>query len=262
MLRIGLIMLSVSVPLFAFLRTASAADPWQDAYQAKTYRDAAGQALPYRLLRPEKVEPGKSYPLVLFMHGAGERGTDNALQLVYFAAEFVKPENRQKYPCFVVSPQCPAEYRWVEVDWGLPSHAMPEKPSVPLKLALELVEQLAAELPVDKGRIYVTGLSMGGFGAWDAVQRRPQFFAAAVPICGGGDTAQAPKLKDLPIWAFHGDKDTTVSPRRTTTMIEAIRQAGGTTKMTIYPGVDHDCWTRTYADPDVLAWLFAQKKPG
>lgn len=261
MLRIHLILLPLVMGLLAYLQTASAADSWQAAYEAKTYHGADKQALPYRLLKPENAEPGKTYPLVLFLHGAGERGTDNNKQIVYFAREFTKPENRQKYPCFVLCPQCPAECRWVEVDWNLPSHTMPEKPSEPLNLAFELVDKLAAELPVDKSRIYVTGLSMGGYGTWDAIQRRPEFFAAAIPICGGGDAAEAPKLKNLPIWAFHGDKDTSVKPSRTTDMIEAIRKAGGTPKMTIYPGVNHNSWDATYANPEVWAWLFAQKKP-
>ena len=137
---------------------------------------------------------------------------------------------------------------------------MPEAPSVPLMLTFELIDKLAAKLPVDKRRLYITGLSMGGFGTWDAIARRPRYFAAAMPICGGGDTAQAAKLKSLPLWAFHGDHDGTVLPRRTTDMIAAIRQAGGRPKMTLYPGVNHDSWSRTYADPAVLDWLFAQKR--
>jgi predicted peptidase len=262
MLRICFVMLSLSMSLISALQTALAADSPQDAYEAKAYQGADGQTLPYRVLTPEKIEPGKTYPLVLFLHGAGERGTDNASQIIhYFAAELLKPEHRREYPCFVVCPQCPTERRWVEVDWALPSHAMPEKPSLPLGLALELVDKLAGELPVDKGRIYVTGLSMGGFGTWDAIQRRPAFFAAAIPICGGGDTAEASKLKNVPIWAFHGDKDRSVMPSRTERMIEAIWQAGGKPKMTIYPGVEHNSWTATYADPEVWACLFAQKRP-
>lgn len=216
--------------------------------------------MPYRLLKPEQIEPGQDYPLVLFLHGAGERGTDNALQLVHGAGAFATPESRRNHPCFVVCPQCPLDRRWVEVDWGLPSHTMPKTASVPLTLVFELVDKLAAELPVDKQRLYITGLSMGGFGTWDAIARRPQYFAAAIPICGGGDTAQAPKLVGLPLWAFHGDQDPVVKPRRTADMIAAIRKAGGTPKMTMYRGVQHDAWSRTYADPAVLEWLFAQKK--
>jgi predicted peptidase len=116
-------------------------------------------------------------------------------------------------------------------------------------------------LPVDKGRIYVAGISMGGYGAWDAIQRRAELFAAAIPVCGGGDEAEAPKLKNVPIWAFHGDQDQVVLTIRTTRMIEAIAKAGGTPKMTIYPGVGHDAWSATFSNPEVLDWLFAQTMP-
>lgn len=260
MLRITLTLLPLGLIGFAFLQTALAADSWQDLFEAKTYVDADGQSLPYRLLKPETIEPGKKYPLVLLLHGAGERGADNVAQLVHGAGEFAKPENRQKYPCFVVVPQCPTDCKWVNVDWELPSHTMPEKIGEPLRLAIELFEKLAAELPVDRGRLYITGLSMGGFGTWDAIQRRPDYFTAAMPVCGGGDTAEASKLKDLPLWAFHGDADSVVMPLRTKAMIEAIGKAGGTPKMTIYPQVGHDSWVRAYSDPASLEWLFAQKK--
>jgi predicted peptidase len=255
-----LALLSLSVPLLACIQTEGADAPWQNSFEVKKYANSKGESLPYRLLKPEMIESGKRYPLVLFLHGAGERGVDNAAQLVHGAGQFATPENRRKYPCFVVAPQCPADRRWVEVDWALPSHTMPKTISTPLGLALELVERLAAELPVDKSRLYITGLSMGGFGTWDTIQRRPDFFAAAIPVCGGGDTAEAPKLKDLPIWAFHGDKDSVVQPRRTSDMVAAIRRAGGSPKMTTYPNMDHASWVPTYANPDVLAWLFAQKR--
>ena len=147
---------------------------------------------------------------MLFLHGAGERGTDNALQLVHGPA--ISPRRRIGGSTRVLSwrRSVRCDRRWVEVDWALPSHTHAREPSVPLRLALELVDKLAAELPVDKGRLYITGLSMGGFGTWDAIQRRPDTSPPPCPICGGGDAAQAPKLKNLPIWAFHGDEDSVV----------------------------------------------------
>ncbi len=256
--RLASIAVTLSIAVVT-LRDGCAAPPTADAFEAQTYQ-AAGAAIPYRLLRPEKIEPGKRYPLVLFLHGAGERGTDNAKQLIHGTGEFAKPENRQKYSCFLVAPQCPAGRRWAELDWSRPAKAGPEPPPEPLQLALDLVDKLVADLPVDRSRIYVTGLSMGGFGTWAAIARRPEFFAAAIPICGGGDPATAPKLKNLPIWAFHGDNDHTVPSQRTTAMIDAIRKAGGTPKLTLYPGVGHDSWTRTYSDPAVLAWFFSQRR--
>ena len=239
---------------------APAADSWQQLYEVKTYQNAKGKTLPYRLLKPQKIEPGKRYPLLLFLHGLGERGADNARQLKHGAGEFAKAENRRKYPCFVVAPQCPADKRWVRGKLKSPEYVMSATPSEPMALALESIEKLAADLPVDQRRIYVTGLSMGGFGTWDVIERRPDFFAAAIPICGRGDPAHAAKLKNLPLWAFHGEQDPLVPVGRTKVMIEAIRKAGGTPKMTIYPGVGHDSWTATYANPEVLAWLFEQKK--
>ncbi len=235
-----------------------------DAYEALVYKNAANETLPYRLLKPTNIDKNKNkkYPMVLFLHGIGERGDDNVKQLAHGAGEFARPENREKYPCFVVAPQCPAKSGWVKIktapnQWGIP---LPKEPTAPLKLVLELVDALAAELPIDANRVYITGLSMGGFGTWDATSRRPDLFAAAVPICGGGDPAQAPKLKTLSIWAFHGVKDPLVPPSRTTTMIEAIRAAGGRPKITLYADAQHDSWTRTYADPEVMAWLFAQRR--
>jgi predicted peptidase len=243
------------VSLFALQRTAQA-DYWLKYYEAKTYESAHGRTLPYRLLKPDQIESGKSYPLVLFLHGAGERGSDNAQQLSNAARQFARPINRRKYPCFVLAPQCPSGKSWSV--WS--KHAMLGEPTVPMKLALELLDRLVAELPVDKNRIYVTGLSMGGHGTWDVIARRPGYFAAAMPICGGGDPAQAAKMTKLPIWAFHGDRDDRVPYQRTVEMIEAIRQAGGEPKMTIFRGVDHDCWGLAYGNPAVLDWLFAQKK--
>jgi len=123
-----------------------------------------------------------------------------------------------------------------------------------------LIEALCKEYPIDKGRIYLTGLSMGGYGTWDLISRRPELFAAAIPVCGGGDPAQAEKLAKLPIWAFHGDADPLVPVERPRDMIAAIKKAGGEPKYTEYKGVGHDAWTPTYRDSKVLDWLFEQKK--
>ncbi|MEN6365413.1 MAG: prolyl oligopeptidase family serine peptidase [Thermoguttaceae bacterium] len=240
---------------------ARSADEGPSAYAAKTFTDAQGRTLPYRLLSPERIEPGKTYPLVLFLHGAGERGEDNTAQLRHVAKTFAQPDVRRRHPCFVLAPQCPKNRCWVEVDWTLTRHTMPAEPSVPLTLALELFDQTVEALPIDRSRLYVVGISMGGYGTWDVVQRRPDVFAAALPVCGGGDVALAPRLQKLPIWAFHGDADRTVPPVRTTAMIGAIRTAGGHPNMTIYHGVGHDCWTRTFANPAVLDWLFDKQRP-
>lgn len=241
------------------MSTAFAADP-KDAYEAKTFTAADGFKLPYRIMAPAKIEPGKKYPLVIFLHGAGERGTDNAVQLVHGMSDFASAENREKYPAFVVAPQCPQELQWVAVPWAADSHKMPEKPTAALAATLDLVTSLEKELPVDSHRLYITGLSMGGYGTWDAIQRQPKRFAAAAPICGGGDPAYSKEIKDIPVWAFHGDKDDVVKAARSTQMIDALKAVGGKPKYTLYPGVGHNSWSATYANPEFYAWLFAQKK--
>ncbi len=249
------------IGVLAVVPFARAADAWEDAYEKKNYEDVDGRRLPYRLLKPEKVEPGKKYPLVLFLHGKGERGSDNEKQLAHGLCEFARPENRRKHPCFVIAPQCPPDDRWVLTEHRERLHRMAEKPTDAIRLVLELFDRSVEEMPVDKSRIYVTGLSMGGFATWDIICRRPNFFAAAMPICGGGDATQASKLIGLPIWAFHGGSDSVVPPLCTSDMVEAIQCAGGSPKMTIYSGVGHDSWTQTYADPKALDWLFSQRKP-
>jgi predicted peptidase len=236
---------------------AMAADP-KDVFEARVYTDANGGKLPYRILKPVDYDANKKYPLVIFLHGAGERGTDNLVQLKHGMADFANDENRKKYPAFVIAPQCPAERKWVEVNWSDPKHDMPSEPSVPMKQTFEVIEGLKKEFSLDDKRFYMTGLSMGGFGTWDALQRKPDYFAAGIPICGGGDVKQAGKLKSIPLWCFHGDQDNAVKVARSREMIAAIKEAGGMPKYTEYPNVGHDSWSATYRNPEVHAWLFEQ----
>lgn len=217
-----------------------------------------GHKLPYRLLKPAMVDEGKKYPLVIFLHGAGERGTDNEKQLIHGVPQFVA--NREKYPCFLVAPQCPDGKKWVEVDWSADSHTQPKEPGEVGKLTLALIDKSIKELPVDPKRVYLTGLSMGGYGTWDILARRPDLFAAAAPVCGGADEATAAKIKDIPIWVFHGAKDTAVKPARSRNMVAALEKAGGKPKYTEYPDVGHNSWDLAYRDPEFFKWLFAQRK--
>lgn len=202
----------------------------------------------------------KKYPIIVFLHGSGERGSDNELQLTYIDSVFANEKIQKDNPCFVLAPQCPAEKRWVEVDWNLDSHIMPEKPSVPLNLTYLLIDSLLKILPVDKNRIYITGLSMGGYGTWDLISRYPDKFAAAIPICGGGDENMATKIAEIPIWCFHGGKDKVVKTIRSQNMINAIKNAGGNPKYTEYPDLGHLCWNRAYSTGELYIWLFSQSK--
>jgi len=249
----------ISTAILLQAASGSMAADFHDLYQPREFH--AGDAkLLYRIMPPGEVESGKTYPLVVFFHGAGERGDDNTKQLVHGMADFASEANRRQYPCYVVAPQCPNNQQWVDTPWTLDAHAMPEKPTPAMRLSLELIDSLRKELPVDPARIYVTGLSMGGFGAWDAIQRRPNLFAAAAPVCGGGDAALAKSIASIPLWAFHGADDTVVKPRRSRDMIAALKTAGGSPRYTEYAGVGHNSWVATYRDPEFYAWLFQQRK--
>ncbi len=181
----------------------------------------------------------KRWPLVLFLHGAGERGSDIELIKKHGLPKLI--EAGKDFPFVVISPQCPPG-EW----WNI--------------LALEgLIEQTARELRIDRDRIYLTGLSMGGFGTWALAVRRPERYAAILPICGGGERQLARGLRDMPVWAFHGDADAVVPVERSQEMIDAIKKFGGSPRLTVYPGVKHDSWTATYENPEVYEWMLAQR---
>jgi len=214
--------------------------------------------IPYRLLAPLDVEPGKRYPLVVFLHGAGERGTENKLQLLYFPEQMARPEYRAAYPCFLVAPQCRPNHKWVEVDWGAFTPSPMEEPTAEMLAVVGMVDELERKLPIDRRRIYLTGLSMGAYAAWDLAIRQPDRFARLAPICGGGDQRLAPRLANVPIWAWHGTADEAVPVVRSQRMIAAVRRAGGRPLYTELPGAGHNIWTPAYRDPELLDWMFEQ----
>lgn len=231
-------------------------------FEARQYQDESGNILLYRLLKPKTIDERNQYPLVLFLHGIGERGDDNSAQLKWGVKNFATDENMEKYPCFVAAPQCPLDDFWVSALQELSSpYTMTEKPTESMRMALEIVEVLEREYPqIDPQRIYVTGLSMGGFGTWDAVQRKPDLFAAAAPVCGGGDVTQAERIAHIPVWVFHGAEDRLVIPKWSRDMIGALKEAGGNPKYTEYPGIGHQSWIEAYSDPGLFEWLFSQKR--
>jgi predicted peptidase len=251
--------ISLSILLVLGMSSLLSAADAKDLFEARTFKSDSGE-LKYRLLKPKDYDANQKYPLVIFFHGAGERGDNNTAQLVHGMNNFASDEIREKYPAFVVAPQCPNDQKWADVDWGADKHTMAKEPSKSMKLSLELLAALQKEFSIDKDRLYVTGLSMGGYGTWDVIQRHPDMFAAAAPICGGGDTEGAKAMAKIPIWVFHGDKDTAVKVQRSRDMVAALKAAGSDVKYTEYPNVGHDSWTATYKDPKFYEWLFAQKK--
>jgi predicted peptidase len=246
--------------LTALMTTSSPAADNRDRFEARTFADGDFK-LPYRLLKPQGYNAKQKYPLVIFLHGAGERGNDNQQQLVHGMNDFASDAVMTKYPAFVIAPQCPEGQAWGGINRlaMLPTPANELTPA--LDATLRAVEALRQEFSIDDKRIYITGLSMGGYGTWNALANRTELFAAAAPICGGGETASVVKFKQIPIWAFHGADDMTVPVERSREMIEALRAAGASPKYTEYPGVGHNSWAQTYSDVALYAWLFAQKKP-
>jgi predicted peptidase len=261
---------TMAAVLSALMAVAASADEGAMAkkyggqFEKRTYTDSSGKKLLYRLLKPQGYDQASTnaYPLVVFLHGAGERGNDNEAQLVHGAPEFATPEIRKKHPCFVIAPQCPEKQSWAKVGRqnGNLAAEFPNEPTEPTRLVLELIEAMGKEYHIDSKRIYLTGLSMGGFGTWDILARHPERFAAAIPVCGGGVEENAARFAKVPIWVFHGGADPVVKPELSRHMVEALRKAGGHPGYTEYPDVPHDSWTMTYRDPDVLDWLFAKSK--
>lgn len=236
----------------------------QDVYQKKAFVSSRGDSLLYRLLRPEAEKPGEKYPLVLFLHGAGERGEDNTKQLTHGGQMFLNPVNREKYPAFVLIPQCPADAYWAFT--SRPSSFAPADMPVgqdisPLFKSLkELLDTYLAMPQVDKDRVYVIGLSMGGMGTYDMAIRFPEVFAAAIPICGTVNPSRLADAKRVKFRIFHGDADDIVTVEGSRAAYKALKAAGADVEYMEFPGCGHDSWTPAFNYPGFMDWLFSQKK--
>lgn len=250
--------------LFLLGASAFAQDATPGIWNKRALKDTSEKlpaGLPYRLWVPNDYDATKQYPLIVYLHGAGERGTDNEKHIAKNGAPKLAGELQQKQACFVLAPQVPDGKRWVEVNWGEKEpHQMPLEPSDPMRLLLKLLDELPKEFSLDPKRYYLTGISMGGFGTWELLVRRPQMFAAAIPICGGADNNTAPQIKHVPLWTFHGDADTVVWPQRTRGMVAALQALGAPVKYTEYPGIGHNSWDKAYSEPGLFDWLLAQQK--
>ena len=197
----------------------------------------------YLLFLPEDYGQKKQqWPLIMFLHGAGERGSDLNKVKVHGPPKIV--ENRKDFPFIVVSPQCP------EDDWWTGK----------VEVLINLLDDIVARYKVDTERIYLTGLSMGGFGTWSLASEYPERFAAIAPICGGGNRIMALRLEDVPVWVFHGAKDPVVPLEESEEMVNAIRSRGGNVKLTVYPDAGHDSWTETYNNQKLYDWFLEQRK--
>lgn len=233
---LGALMLLLAVSTFA--QADETAQPGRQ--QAMQLNASVPVTMNYLLALPEDYEQQERWPLVLFLHGAGERGEN--LDLVQKHGPPMLVKDGKTFPFILVSPQCPAG-RWWE----------------PVSL-LALIDDIVKNYHVDEDRVYVTGLSMGGFGTWALAAHAPERLAAIAPICGGGEPYWADRLKSVPTWIFHGALDQAVPLIRSEVMADAVKKKGGAVKLTIYPEVGHNSWTEAYNNPELYEWLLSQRR--
>ncbi|WP_225443955.1 carboxylesterase family protein [Echinicola arenosa] len=238
-------------------------------FEKRVFINQKGDTLLYRILYPENYESGKEFPMVLFLHGAGERGSDNEKQLSHGASLFLGPDNRKNYPAIVVFPQCPQDKYWIDISVrqelfgkGDPDFSQSiERPSKQLELVNDLSKMLIKNEKVDKKRLYVMGLSMGGMGTFETLGRWPKKYAAAVVICGGGNLSLAKKYAPhTAIWIAHGAKDDIVPPILSKRVYGVLKAEGADVKYTLYPEANHNSWDSTFEETELLPWLFSKHK--
>ncbi len=278
-------------PLTAILHAQSEAEI--RAKFLRRFHTFKGTILPYRLFIPEAYDGSRSYPMVLALHGAGERGYDNELHIKFhrLATCWADTINQRRHPCFVLAPQCPTNQRWVDSDWALGYYRVDEIAlSNELTAVINLLDSLQREFSIDASRLYVTGLSMGGYGTWDLIARFPERFAAAVPMSGGGDSTKIEAIRSLPLWIVHGEKDPTVPVAGSRQMVTALENRGETALFTNYnfktgsndvlgdstlaqrllsgarlvyteiKNGGHVIWEPAYNNTLLIDWIFAQVK--
>src|SRR5687768_721050 len=259
----------VAVLAFAPALIASAGLSWQahapsdnaaqaavDGFVARSFKAASGVTMPYRLFVPAEDARKQPLPLVVYLHGGGGVGTDNLKQISGGNANgthvWTTADAQRKHPAFVLAPQLPENQQW-----GAPAT---DALSAYAEAALEIVAALSREFAIDARRIYLTGQSLGGRGTWDIISKRPDMFAAAVPLCGDGSRSRVAAARRLAIWVFHGAQDPLVPVTGSRELVAALRAVGSPVKYTEYPDVGHDVWTRAYVDPALADWLFGQRR--
>lgn len=251
--------LSLFVLLAAFVSLQA-----QTGYKQKTFTGSTGTTLNYRELKPANPDSNQTYPLVLFMHGAGERGSDNTKQLLHGSRMFENPVNQEKYPAFVLFPQCPENEFWAypERPASLSPDGMPvfEKPTPLIQTVAELVSNYLNMPEVDKNRVYVIGMSMGGMATYDLASRYPEIFAAAIPICGTVNPNRLQTIKDVKFRIYHGDADDIVPVEGSRQAYKSLKSTGNEVEYFEFPGINHNSWTPAFNQPDFMDWLFSQSK--
>lgn len=253
------------LPLMLLLGTLVSAQ-WQSKYEKKELVDG-NDTLRYRIMYPKDFKETETYPIILFLHGAGERGSDNESQLVHGGKLFATDYLQERYPAIVIFPQCPRESYWSNVDVDRSTYPIKLNfnydggPTKPLQMVMDLLDSTIQQSYSDDNQIYLMGLSMGGMGSFELLSRRPDTFAAAIPICGGGDpNSVSVYAKNTPLWVFHGAQDNVVNPLQSMEMVSALLKAGAYPKFSLYDFANHGSWDPAFAEPELLPWLFSHKK--
>lgn len=232
------------------------------SFSKETFTSKTSYELPYRLLKPDQEKAGETYPLVIFLHGSGERGNDNEKQLVHIAPSFLTDDYMNTYPSYVIFPQCPEGDYWGTVNvindqWYVGESS---EPSSAGQAVLDLIDDFIRKNPVDRRKIYIAGLSMGGFGTLDLIRHRTEFFAGAIAICGGGNKRYVNEYRDLPVWLFHGAKDPVVPVTLSREMSTEYKIRNMDYRYTEYPEGGHDVWNKAWSESDLLPWLFSKNR--
>ncbi len=233
-------------------------------FQPEIFKSNQGEVMPYQLLKPIDFNPNMDYPLVVILHGAGERGDDNILQLIHGSSLFLDSNIRKRFPAFVLFPQCPEGKYWATVlsREGPNKFVYSETPdsNLVLDILTDLVSELDSLYHFDQNRMYIGGLSMGGMGTFEMVYRNPKKFAAAFAICGGANSAIAKSMYHTPFRIDHGEADDVVPYVLSNKMVDALRESGAEVIWNLYPGVNHNAWDSVFSDPELLPWLFSHSK--
>ncbi|RFS19864.1 phospholipase [Chitinophaga silvatica] len=237
-------------------------------YEYKTFI-RKGDTLRYRMLLPQNYDANKKYPLIVFLHGAGERGSDNNAQLLHGGDMFLRDNIRQNYPAIVIFPQCPSEATWAPmklirdnegkvINFAISAEEPPTKPTA---LLSGLLDSLLHSKKINTKKVYIGGLSLGGMGTFYMISKFPDLFAAAFPICGAGDVAAADRFaKKVPVWIFHGGDDKVVPVDASRAYDTKLKSLGVEYKYTEYPGVGHNSWDNVFVEPGLMPWLFEHTK--
>lgn len=235
-------------------------------YEKGSYIDGK-DSIGYRVLYPENFDANKKYPILFFLHGRGESGSDNQKQLTHGGKFFLKEDVRRDFPAIVVFPQCASDSYWANVKITADSTGKRTfnfvkggQPTIAMHALLGLVDDFLDKPFIDRKQVYAGGLSMGGMGTYELLRRRRNVFAASFAICGGDNVANIKKYRKTPLWIFHGERDDVVDPAFSVAIANHLKIYGREVKLTLYPDANHNSWDAALAEPQLLSWLFSHKK--